>query len=75
LTLGMLFVVLPDGMLFVELAEAEDDWLWHNDMTGNKPELGLGSFGRVAVEKAKGRMDSIVGGGSPLHGMVDFSGC
>jgi hypothetical protein len=70
-------VVLPNDMLFVELAEADDDWLSRNDMTGNKSELGLGYFGRLVVEKVKGRMDCIGGGGgggSLLHGMVDFSG-
>jgi hypothetical protein len=34
-------VALPEDMLFVELAKVENDWLWHSDMIGNKPELGL----------------------------------
>jgi hypothetical protein len=70
-------VALSEGMLFGELTEAEDDWLWHSDMTGNKSKLGLGCFGRLTVEKEKGRMESIGGGGvgGALHGMVDFSGC
>jgi hypothetical protein len=55
-------VAVPEGMLFGELAEAEDDWLWCSDMAGNKPELGLGYFGRLVVEKAKNRMESIGGG-------------
>jgi hypothetical protein len=38
-------------MLFVGLAKVKDDWLWRSDMIGNKPELGLGYFGRLAVEK------------------------
>jgi hypothetical protein len=46
--------------------------LWHNDIAGNTPKLGLGCFGKLMVEIAKGRMESI-GGGSPLYGMVDFS--
>jgi hypothetical protein len=72
----MLFVVLQEGMLFGELAEVVGGWLWRNDMIGNKLELGLGCFGRLAVEKAKGRVESIGGwGGSPMHGMVDLSRC
>jgi hypothetical protein len=35
-------------------------------MIGNRLELGLDCFGRLAVKKAKGRMDSIVGGGEPI---------
>jgi hypothetical protein len=42
--------------------------LWRKDTTGNRSELGLDCFGRFAVEKAKGRMESIVdgGGGEPI---------
>jgi hypothetical protein len=50
-------------MLFGELAEVVGGWLWRNDMIGNKLELGLGCFGRLAVEKAKGRVESIGGWG------------
>jgi hypothetical protein len=35
-------------------------------MTGNKPELGLGYFDRLVVEKAKGKMESIGGGGERI---------
>jgi hypothetical protein len=35
-------------------------------MAGNRPELGLGCFGRLAVEKMKVRMESIVGGREPI---------
>jgi hypothetical protein len=51
LALGMWFVALPGDMLFVGLAKVKDDWLWRSDIIGNKPELGLGCFGRLAVEK------------------------
>jgi hypothetical protein len=54
-------------MLFVELAKAEDDWLWHNDIIGNKRELEFGCFGRLVMEKVKGKMGSIGGRG---HYMV-----
>jgi hypothetical protein len=37
--------------------------LWHNDMTGIWKELGLGYVGRLAMEKTKGRMESIGGEG------------
>jgi hypothetical protein len=55
-------VALPEGMLFVKLAKVEADWLWRSDMTGNMSKLGLGCFGRLAAEKAKGKMESISGG-------------
>jgi hypothetical protein len=35
-------------------------------MIGNRLELGLGYFGRHVVEKANGRMGSIVGGREPI---------
>jgi hypothetical protein len=41
-------------MLFVELVRVEDDWLWHSDMTVNKPEVGLGYFDRIIAEEARG---------------------
>jgi hypothetical protein len=53
------------GMLFVELVKIEDEWFWHSDMTGNKLEVGLGYFGRIVSEKAKGKMESIDGGEEP----------
>jgi hypothetical protein len=51
-------------MIFGELTEAEDGWLWRSNMAGSKPELGLGCFGRIVVETTKGRMESISGGES-----------
>jgi hypothetical protein len=53
------FVVLAEDMLFMELPKAENDSLWRSDMTGNKPELEIGCFGKVAMDIAKGRMESI----------------
>jgi hypothetical protein len=35
-------------------------------MTGNKPELWLGYFGRLVVERAKDKMENIPGGGEPI---------
>jgi hypothetical protein len=35
-------MVLVEGMLFVELAEVVDGWLWHSGMTGSMPEVGFG---------------------------------
>lgn len=55
-------MALPEGMLFVELVEVEDGWLWRSDMTCNKPKLGLGCFGKLAVKKINGRMENITGG-------------
>jgi hypothetical protein len=64
-SIGYVICGTSEGMLFVELAKDEDDWLWHSGMTGNMPEHGLGCFGRHAVEKAKGKMGSIGGGEEP----------
>jgi hypothetical protein len=50
-------------MLFRELAQVEGGWLGHNDMIGNRLEHGLGYFGRLVLEKAKGIMESIADGG------------
>jgi hypothetical protein len=35
-------------------------------MVDNRPELGLGYFGRLVVKKVKGRMGSIVAVGEPI---------
>jgi hypothetical protein len=59
-------VVLLKGMLFVELANAKNGWLWHSDMIRSNPELELGYFGRLLVGRAKGRIENIVGGGEPI---------
>jgi hypothetical protein len=62
----MLFGELAEGMLFGELAKVTSDWFWCNGMTGNRSELGLGCLNKFVVERAKGRMESIVGGGEPI---------
>jgi hypothetical protein len=66
LALGMWSVALLEGILFVELVKVEDDWLWCSDMIGNKLELGLGYFRRLAVERVNGKIESIGGGGGPI---------
>jgi hypothetical protein len=58
-------VALLESMLVVELAKFEDDWLWCNGRIGNRSELGFDCFG-MFVERAKGRMESIGGGGEPI---------
>jgi hypothetical protein len=35
-------------------------------MIGSKLELELGCFGRLAVERAKGKMENIVSGGESI---------
>jgi hypothetical protein len=50
----------------VELVKVVDGWLWHSDMTHNKAKLELGYFGSLVVERAKGRMENIVGGEEPI---------
>jgi hypothetical protein len=61
-------------MLFVELAKVVDDWMWHSGRIGNMPEVRLACSGKLAVERAKDRMENMVVRG-PLHGVVNFSGC
>jgi hypothetical protein len=56
---------LSEGMLFVELMKVGGGRLRCRDMTGNRPELRLGCFGKLAVERAKGNIESI-GGGEPI---------
>jgi hypothetical protein len=51
-------VVLTEGMLFVELANVEDGWLWYNGRIGIRPELEFDYFGKL-VERAKCRMGNI----------------
>jgi hypothetical protein len=58
LPLCMSFVVLAESMLFVELAKAEDDWLWRSSRTSNKLEHELCCFGKPVVERAKGRIEN-----------------
>jgi hypothetical protein len=45
-------------MLFAELTNVEDDWLWHNGR--------IGCFGKLAVEEAKDKMENIAGGEEPI---------
>jgi hypothetical protein len=49
-------------MLFVELAEVGDGWLWCSGMVGSMPEVGLGYFGVFVLERVNDRMVSIAGG-------------
>jgi hypothetical protein len=58
-------VALPEGMLFMELVKARDDWLWRSDMTGNKTVVRLDYFGRIVAKKVMGKMQSIGGGEEP----------
>jgi hypothetical protein len=58
-------VALVEGMSFVELAKAEDDWLWHSGMTGNMPEVGFDYFSMLELEIVEGRMRNIIGDAEP----------
>jgi hypothetical protein len=58
----MLFVELAEGTLFGELAKVTHDWLWRNDMTGSRLELGLGCLNKFVVE-TRSKMENIAGGG------------
>jgi hypothetical protein len=53
-------------MLFVELVKVDDSWLLHSGMIDNKTELELGYFGRLLVERVRGKMENIVSGGQPI---------
>jgi hypothetical protein len=68
-------VALAEGMLSVELVKVEGDWLWCSGMTGNMLEVGFGYFGRLGLESVEGRMRISLVMWSPLHCVVDFSGC
>jgi hypothetical protein len=59
-------VASAGGMLFVELAKVEDDWLCHSNMTGNMPEVGFGYFGRLGLENADGRIGNITSYAEPI---------
>jgi hypothetical protein len=50
-------VELTEGMLFVELANAGGDCLWHNDRVDSKTELALGCLGEFVVKKVKDKTD------------------
>jgi hypothetical protein len=64
--MGILFVELGEGMLFVELTKVEGGWLWHNSRIGSMLEVGFGYFHKLVVEKEKDGMGSIVGGEEPI---------
>jgi hypothetical protein len=48
--------------------------MWHSGRIGNMPEVRLACSGKLAVERAKDRMENMVVRG-PLHGVINFSGC
>jgi hypothetical protein len=52
-------VELTEGMLFVELANAGGDCLWHNDRVDSKTELALGCLGEFVVKKVKDKTETI----------------
>jgi hypothetical protein len=79
-------VALLEDMLFVELEKVVDGWLWHSDMIGNKPGLGLGCFGgeycwwwrilwMVGYGMRRVGWQILLVVGSPLHSVVDFFEC
>jgi hypothetical protein len=59
-------VELAEGMLFVELAKAKGDWLWHSDRIDNKSELSLGCLCGFVVERVKGRTENIDDEAEPI---------
>jgi hypothetical protein len=43
----MLSVGLREGMLYVALAKAVDDWVWRNGRIDNTSEVGFGWFDKL----------------------------
>jgi hypothetical protein len=58
----MRFAELLGDILFVELANVVDDWLWRGGRVDNMVEVGFDYFGKLAVERARDRMGSIADG-------------
>jgi hypothetical protein len=56
---GMLFTELVGGMLSVEFAGVAVGWLWCNGTTDSMPEVELGLFDKLVVEKVRDKMESI----------------
>jgi hypothetical protein len=48
------------------------DWLWCNDMTGSRLELGLGCSNTFVME-TRGKMDNTAGGGGGVQCLVWFT--
>jgi hypothetical protein len=63
------------GMLSVELAKVEDDWLWHSGMTGRMPGIGFDCYDWLSQKMRRVGWGILLVVGSPLHGVIDFSGC
>jgi hypothetical protein len=53
-------------MLSVEFMEVAGGWLWRNGRTDSMPEVELDLFGKLVVEKAKDKMESIADDGSSI---------
>jgi hypothetical protein len=58
-------VALVEGMLSVELAKVEGNWLWRSGMTSNMSEVGFG-YGRLGLESVEGGMGNITGDVEPI---------
>jgi hypothetical protein len=43
-----------------------DDWLWCSGRIGKMLEVGLRCFGKLVVERAKDRMENIIGSEGPI---------
>jgi hypothetical protein len=62
----MLSVELAGGMLSVELVRVAVGWLWCNGMTDSMPEVELGLFDKLVVERARDNMESIADDGDSI---------
>jgi hypothetical protein len=50
-------------MLYVELANVTGDWMWHSGRIDNMPEVRLGWFDKLMLEKVNDKLGNIGGGG------------
>jgi hypothetical protein len=67
LRIGIAYVICGTvgGYVICGVVEGWGGWLWRSDTTSDRTDLRLGCFGKLAVERAKGKIESI-GGGEPI---------
>jgi hypothetical protein len=51
---------LVGDMLSMEFAGVVVGWLWHNGTTDSMPEVELGLFDKLVMEKVGDKMESVV---------------
>jgi hypothetical protein len=56
----MLSAKLVGDMLSMEFVGVVVGWLWRNGMTDSMPEVELGLFEKLVMEKVRDKMESVV---------------